>query len=90
MSARIRVGLVDDQALFRTGIRMLVSSQADLEFEVANVFTTMNPSGGHGIDGMRERAVLAGGTFSAETRGDIFVITTAIPAMPTAAIAVVK
>jgi len=32
VSARIRVGLVDDQALFRTGIRMLVSSQADLEF----------------------------------------------------------
>ena len=29
---RIRVGLVDDQALFRAGIRMLVSSQADLEF----------------------------------------------------------
>jgi len=27
----IRVGLVDDQALFRTGIRMLVDSQADLE-----------------------------------------------------------
>jgi DNA-binding NarL/FixJ family response regulator len=32
MSGRIRVGLVDDQALFRTGIRMLVSSQSDLEF----------------------------------------------------------
>ena len=32
MSARIRVGLVDDQALFRTGIRMLVTSQPDLEF----------------------------------------------------------
>jgi len=32
MSKRIRVGLVDDQALFRAGIRMLVSSQADLEF----------------------------------------------------------
>ena len=32
MSGRIRVGLVDDQALFRTGIRMLVSSQGDLEF----------------------------------------------------------
>ena len=32
MSGPIRVGLVDDQALFRTGIRMLVSSQPDLEF----------------------------------------------------------
>jgi DNA-binding NarL/FixJ family response regulator len=31
MSA-IRVGLVDDQALFRTGIRMLIDSQPDLEF----------------------------------------------------------
>ena len=28
----IRVALVDDQALFRAGVRMLVSSQADLEF----------------------------------------------------------
>jgi DNA-binding NarL/FixJ family response regulator len=28
----IRVALVDDQALFRAGIRMVVSSQADLEF----------------------------------------------------------
>jgi DNA-binding NarL/FixJ family response regulator len=32
MASTIRVGLVDDQALFRTGIRMLVSSQPDLEF----------------------------------------------------------
>ena len=31
-SPRIRVALVDDQALFRAGIRMLVSSQTDLEF----------------------------------------------------------
>ncbi|MCX7522314.1 response regulator transcription factor [Microbacterium sp. STN6] len=30
--ARIRVALVDDQALFRAGIRMLVGSQPDLEF----------------------------------------------------------
>jgi DNA-binding NarL/FixJ family response regulator len=32
MSAAIRVALVDDQALFRTGIRMLVDSQPDLAF----------------------------------------------------------
>ncbi|MBF4605518.1 response regulator [Curtobacterium sp. VKM Ac-2884] len=29
---RIRVALVDDQALFRTGIRMLIGSQPDLHF----------------------------------------------------------
>ncbi|MBA8817037.1 DNA-binding NarL/FixJ family response regulator [Microbacterium halimionae] len=29
---RIRVALVDDQAMFRAGIRMLVTSQSDLEF----------------------------------------------------------
>lgn len=29
---RIRIALVDDQSLFRAGIRMLVSSQPDLEF----------------------------------------------------------
>jgi DNA-binding NarL/FixJ family response regulator len=32
MTEQIRVALVDDQALFRTGIRMLVSSQPDLAF----------------------------------------------------------
>lgn len=32
MSDPIRVGLVDDQALFRTGVRMLIASQPDLEF----------------------------------------------------------
>jgi DNA-binding NarL/FixJ family response regulator len=38
VSAPIKVALVDDQALFRTGIRMLVSSQPDLKFvgEAAN------------------------------------------------------
>jgi DNA-binding NarL/FixJ family response regulator len=32
MTAAIRVALIDDQALFRGGIRMLISSQPDLEF----------------------------------------------------------
>lgn len=32
MTSRIKVALVDDQALFRTGIRMLVDSQPDLTF----------------------------------------------------------
>jgi DNA-binding NarL/FixJ family response regulator len=38
MTTPIKVALVDDQALFRTGIRMLVSSQPDLRFvgEAAN------------------------------------------------------
>jgi DNA-binding NarL/FixJ family response regulator len=41
--SRIRVGLVDDQALFRAGIRMLVSSQPDLEFV---------GEAGNGVDGV--------------------------------------
>ncbi|MEU3472713.1 DNA-binding response regulator [Rhodococcus sp. 15-2388-1-1a] len=32
MTDRIKVALVDDQQLFRAGIRMLISSQPDLEF----------------------------------------------------------
>lgn len=38
MTTQIKVALVDDQSLFRTGIRMLVSSQPDLRFvgEAAN------------------------------------------------------
>ncbi len=32
MTSKIRVALIDDQALFRTGIRMLVDSQPDLAF----------------------------------------------------------
>jgi DNA-binding NarL/FixJ family response regulator len=44
VSDRIRVGLVDDQALFRTGIRMLISSQPDLEFV---------GQAGDGVEGIR-------------------------------------
>jgi DNA-binding NarL/FixJ family response regulator len=47
VSDRIRVGLVDDQALFRTGIRMLVSSQPDLEFV---------GQAGDGVEGIRMAA----------------------------------
>jgi DNA-binding NarL/FixJ family response regulator len=47
VSGRIRVGLVDDQALFRTGIRMLVSSQPDLEFV---------GQAGDGVEGIRMAA----------------------------------
>jgi DNA-binding NarL/FixJ family response regulator len=38
VSTRIRVALVDDQALFRAGIRLLLSTQDDIEFvgEAAN------------------------------------------------------
>lgn len=43
MTKAIRVGLVDDQALFRAGIRMLVSSQPDLEFV---------GEAGNGVDGI--------------------------------------
>lgn len=43
MRETIRVGLVDDQALFRAGIGMLVSSQPDLEFV---------GEAGNGLDGV--------------------------------------
>lgn len=50
-----------------------------LELEVSNTFAADTRSGGHGIDGMRERAVLAGGTLTAEPRGDVFVVAATIP-----------
>lgn len=50
-----------------------------LELEVSNTFAADTQSGGHGIDGMRERAVLAGGTLTAEPRGDVFVVRAEIP-----------
>ncbi|MDJ0377044.1 histidine kinase [Cryobacterium sp. PH31-L1] len=39
---------------------------------------------GHGIDGMRERAVLAGGSFSAREIGDRFVVCLTLPALTAA------
>lgn len=43
-----------------------------------------NP-GGHGLAGMRERATLAGGTFSAETADDSFIVTASFPITTTVA-----
>jgi signal transduction histidine kinase len=50
-----------------------------LELEVSNTFAADTQSDGHGVDGMRERAVLAGGTLTAEPRGDVFVVAATIP-----------
>ena len=50
-----------------------------LELEVSNTFSADTQNGGHGIDGMRERAVLAGGTLSAEPHGDVFMVRAEIP-----------
>ena len=52
-----------------------------LELEVSNTFAADTQSGGHGIDGMRERAVLAGGTLAAEPHGDVFIVRAEIPVM---------
>ena len=49
MSA-IRVALVDDQALFRAGVRMLVESQPDLEFV---------GEAGDGVEGVDARGAVA-------------------------------
>ena len=51
----------------------------DLEVQVSNTFTDLTQSGGHGIDGMRERAVLAGGSLTAEPVNDVFTVTASVP-----------
>jgi signal transduction histidine kinase len=48
--------------------------------ETASTETLQNP-GGHGIDGMRERAILAGGALVAGPRGDRFVVGATVPAV---------
>jgi len=35
---------------------------------------------GHGLDGMRERAILAGGSFSTERTEQLFIVTAKLPA----------
>ncbi len=50
-----------------------------LEVRIANAAAAGASTGGHGIDGMRERAVLAGGSLSAEQHDGAFVVTATIP-----------
>jgi hypothetical protein len=41
---------------------------------------------GHGLPGMRERAILAGGSLNAEAVGDRFIVSGRLPAITTSAI----
>ncbi|KGJ71932.1 hypothetical protein GY21_18790 [Cryobacterium roopkundense] len=54
-----------------------------VEFAVASGLrsprTSLTGPPGHGLDGMRERAILAGGTFDAGVRGDRFVVRVSLP-----------
>lgn len=56
-------------------------TDATLEVEVSSTLDPERPLSdrGHGIDGMRERAVLTGGTLSAAPHGDRFVVTASLP-----------
>ncbi len=54
-------------------------TDSDLEVQVSNTFTDLRASGGHGIDGMRERAILAGGSLTAEPTNDVFTVTATVP-----------
>lgn len=53
---------------------------AALTLSISNSFDTAVSDRGHGLDGMRERAILAGGTLVAEPIGDQFVVTATLVA----------
>jgi signal transduction histidine kinase len=50
-----------------------------LTVTISNSFTGSISDRGHGLDGMRERAILAGGTLTASPSGDRFVVTATLP-----------
>ena len=50
-----------------------------LELEISNAFEPAEGKRGHGVDGMRERAVLVGGSLSAEPRDGSWVVSATIP-----------
>jgi signal transduction histidine kinase len=55
-----------------------------LEISVASTLgEPAESSNGHGIDGMRERAILAGGSLTAEPTADSFVVTATLPIVVT-------
>ena len=58
-------------------------AETELELTVASGLRSprrsVNGPPGHGLDGMRERAILAGGTFEAGVRGDRFVVRVSLP-----------
>ena len=63
-----------------------------LDLTVSSALKTSPPDAGkrgHGIDGMRERAVLAGGSLSVEEKNGRFVVSASIPAVATVPLMVV-
>ena len=51
----------------------------ELELSISNAYEPSEGKRGHGVDGMRERAVLVGGSLSAEPRDGAWVVSAAIP-----------
>jgi signal transduction histidine kinase len=59
-------------------------SPSSLEVSVASALGEKSESSnGHGIDGMRERAILAGGSLSVEPTAESFVVTATLPIVST-------
>lgn len=64
-------------------VRMRLDSRGDeLNLTVENARTSAaqgEPVAGHGLTGMGERALLAGGTFTAGVHGELFVVSASVP-----------
>ena len=62
----VRVLLVDDQSLIRAGFRMILEAEEGIEVVDSGAGRPARAAvEGHGLIGMRERAHLYGGEFSA-------------------------
>ena len=51
----------------------------ELELSISNSYTPSDGKRGHGVDGMRERAILVGGSLSAEPREGAWIVSATIP-----------